>query len=192
MKLQFAIVIGAILVGSIATVNMAFVSDESFSANTLKSSAGMLGHVTLTATNEDGNIIAYRQTDNVVINQADDCIMDHMFDTSISACSETNNYNDVAIGTQSATFTEASTALGTFHAATGGTTSSGTAASGTQGAQVTVTAAFLDVGTNIGEAALQNGPLVGNDKLALQKFTPISLGANDDLTIEWTVTIDGN
>jgi len=44
------------------------------SPNALKSGAMVLGHLTLTAYDENGNVIAYQQTDNTVTNRGDDCI----------------------------------------------------------------------------------------------------------------------
>lgn len=194
MKTQYAIVIGAILIGSIATVNWALVSDNGTTANTLKSSAGMMGHVTLTALNEDGQVIAYRQLDNVVINNADNCILNDVFNTSVGSCNSlTNPYTYVHIGTNNAAFSETSTDIVTYRAQTAGSTGSSTAASSNGGASTTITAAFLDVSASIAEAALKNDSLSASaDVLALQNFTPISLGPTDDLTIQWTVTIDGN
>jgi len=195
MKLQYTIVIAAILVGSIATVNMAFTtSDSDFSANSVKSSAGMLGHVTLTATNEDGSIIAYRQTDNVVINAGDNCLLEDTFGVATTCFNTTNPYDDIHIGEATAAFGEASTGLGTFHSTTAGTVGTPTLASGSNGASVTVTADFVNVSAAIAEAALRNGPetTTASDVLALQSFSAINLGPTDDLSIEWTVTIDGN
>ena len=194
MKLQFAIVIGVILVGSIATVNMAFNPELDVSANSVKSTATMLGHVTLTAVNEDGNIIAYRQTDNTVINSGDDCIAEDIFGVATACASTTANFDDIHIGTSSLTFNEASSFINGWHAVTGPTSVVLTsAANGVSGASVTVTASFDNVNANIGEAALTNNPLSASaDTLALQRFAGINLGATDDLTIEWTVTIDGN
>jgi len=193
MKLQFAIVIGAILIGSLATVNMAFVSDDT-SANTLKSSAGMLGHITLTAMDEDGNVIAYRQTDNVVINSGDDCLLENAFGATTNCNLPTTAFDFVHIGTDSTgSFSETSTDIGTYARQTAGTLLSQTTASAGSGASATIQAAFFDVNANIAEAGLRNAALsASGDTLALQKFTPISLGATDDLTIEWTVTIDGS
>lgn len=192
MKLQLAIVIGAILVGSIATVSMAFVQENEFSANSLKSAAGMLGHLTLTAVDEDGNVIAYRQTDNVVVNTGDDCLLEDTF-AAATACGDGSAlFDDIHIGTTQTTFTETATGLTTWQATTAGVVGTPTTASGVGGSSVTVTAAFLDVSASIAEAALQNSNLSASDKLALQSFTAIPLGPTDDLTIAWTVTIDGN
>ena len=56
----------------------------------------------------------------------------------------------------------------------------------------TINAVFFGVNADIEEAALQNLVLSASDVLALQQFNLISLGASDDLTIDWTVTIDGS
>ena len=194
MQLQLAIVIGAIIVGGAITANFAFTTDTSVSANTVKSAAGLVGHLTLTATNEDGEIIAYRQTDNVVVNAGDDCLLDDTFGTSLSSCTSPDTaFTFVHIGTGGdSSVTETDTGLTTFETQTGGTTSNFVAAATDQGASIRVTADFLDVSASIDEAALMNTAAVTGDVLALQEFAAISLGQNDDLTIEWTVTIDGS
>ena len=191
MKLQLVIVIGAIIIGSIATVNMALVQDNEFSANSVKSTAGFVGHITLTAVDEDGNIIAYRQTDNTIINTGDDCILEEIFG-ALTVCDDNgNDFTNIHIGTNTASFTETSTGLGTFFASSAGTVGSTVTASALSGASTTISTTFFDVSTTIEEAALQNSILSASDVLALQQFTGIVLGPNDDLTIDWTVTIDG-
>ncbi|WP_179360912.1 hypothetical protein [Nitrosopumilus cobalaminigenes] len=192
MQLQLAIVIGAIIVGGALTANLAFM-DSSDTANSMKSTAGIMGHLTLTATNEDGEIIAYRQTDNVVINAGDDCLIDDTFGVTFSGCTNPDGaFTTVHIGdSQSGSPTETTTALGNIVTSTGGTVGSFVAAATDQGASVTVTADFLNVSASIDEAALMNGA-ANQDALAIQEFAAISLGENDDLTIEWTVTIDGS
>lgn len=190
MKLQLVIVIGAIIIGSIATVNMALVQDNEFSANSIKSTAGFVGHITLTAVDEDGNIIAYRQSDNTIINTGDDCILDTIFGAN-TVCTTGTLFTNIHIGTNTAVFTETSTGLGTFFASSAGTVGSTVTASALSGASTTISTTFFDVSATIEEAALQNNILSASDVLALQQFTGIVLGPNDDLTIDWTVTIDG-
>lgn len=190
MKLQLVIVIGAIIIGSIVTVNMALVQDNEFSANSIKSTAGFIGHVTLTAVDEDGNIIAYRQTDNTIINTGDDCILEEIFG-AVTACTAGSVFTNIHIGTNTASFTETSTGLGTFFASSAGTVGNTITASALSGASTTISTTFFDVSATIEEAALQNNILSASDVLALQQFTGIVLGPNDDLTIDWTVTIDG-
>jgi len=193
MKLQFAIVLGVILVGSIATVNMAFVQNNEFSANSLKTTAGIMGHVTLTATDEDGNIIAYRQTDNTIVNEGQNCIAEALFGVSFQCFDATSVYKIIHIGTDSTGGkSEALSRLAAYHAVTGGTVGQPTSALANSGAFVTIQAAFFDVNAVIGEAALRNDidSNVG-DTLALQAFADINLGPTDDLTIDWTITVDG-
>ncbi|QDI88862.1 hypothetical protein Nisw_04675 [Candidatus Nitrosopumilus sp. SW] len=193
MKLQLAIVVASVIMGGALTLNYAF-TDSSDSSNVLKSTAGMMGHVTLTATDEDGNVIAYRQLDNTVVNQADVCIMENLTGQSLGGCtSPTAAYSVVQIGTATATFTETSTGLGAFHRQTGGSWGSNISSTTQAGTSATLTANFIDVNAAIGEAALINSATSASaDRLALQQFSAISLGANDDLTVQWTITVDGS
>lgn len=191
MKLQLAIVIGAIIVSSVATAGWAFVQNNELSASTMKSSAGMLGHITLTAFDENGNTIAYRQTDNVIINKGDDCLLENTLGVATNCQNPTTAFNVVHIGTGTTAHTEGSPSLTTWYRTTGGTAANTISAAGTSGASAIVTASFLDVSASIGEAALYNSALSAGDILALQQFTAIPLGPTDDLTIQWTVTIDG-
>ena len=194
MKLQFAIVLGVILIGSIATVNMAFVQNNEFSANSIKNTAGMMGHITLTAVNEDGNIIAYRQTDNVIVNSGDDCIAQNLFGTSFSCNTATAPYTTIVIGNDSVpVHVESDTSVTSYQATTGGTLGQASTAQATSGAFITVTAAFLNVSANIAEAALRNNAESAlGDTLALNEFSTIILGTTDSLTIDWTITVDGS
>ena len=191
MKLQYTIVLATIIIGSIGAANLAFVSNTDLSTNALKSTAMMVGHLTLTAVNEDGDIIAYRQTDNVVVNNGDNCIAESTFGGDWSCGAPSNPFLNVHIGTATAAFSEASTGLVALTETALGTLGTPLTATSTTGAHATITATFVDVGNTIAEAALRNGGSTTSDLLAINTFTPISLGANDDLTIDWTVTIDG-
>lgn len=176
---------------------------NSFSASessVLESGSLITGHVTLTATDDAGNIIAYRQTDNAVMNRADNCISELIFtlDTGNGCNTNASTYDRIHIGTGSniTTPSEAWTQLTlplTYNTDAGATVTL-VNATGTGGAESTLSATFLNVGAAINEAAIRNGgggTGVG-DVLAYQQFTTITLGATDDLTVEWKVTIDGN
>lgn len=165
--------------------------------SSLESGSFMVGHLTLTAYDENGNIKDYRQTDNVVINTADNCISEKIFTLSSGkGCDVTANYDNIHIGSGS----DADTSEGdtdplpiTFEAAQAASTIALTNATGTDGASTQLTATFTDVGANIDEAAIRNSATQGGgNALAYQQFTEIVLGASDDLTVDWTVTIDGN
>lgn len=191
--------LGAILAIGIGTFGIS----NSFSASqpaALESGSFMTGHLTVTATDDAGNIIAYRQTDNAVLNRADNCISELIFtlDTGNGCNTNGSTYDRIHIGTgsNSTTPSEAWTELVlplTYNADAGATVAL-TNATGTGGASTLLTASFDNVGATINEAAIRNGAGgsgVG-DVLAYQQFANIVLGATDDLTIEWTVTIDGN
>lgn len=176
---------------------------NSFSASessVLESGSLITGHVTLTATDDAGNIIAYRQTDNAVMNRADNCISELIFslDTGNGCNTNASTYDRIHIGTgsnstaPSETWTQLTLPL-TYNTDAGATVAL-TNATGTGGASSLLTATFNNVGATINEAAIRNGAGgtgVG-DVLAYQQFPNIVLGATDDLTVEWTVTIDGN
>ena len=74
---------GILFLGAVVALGLGvFAISNSFETNdlsTLNSGSFMTGHLTLTATDENGNIKAYQQTDNVVINTADNCISEKIF-----------------------------------------------------------------------------------------------------------------
>ena len=191
--------LGAILALGIGTFGIS----NSFSASepsALESGSLITGHVTLTATDDAGNIIAYRQTDNAIMNRADNCISELIFtlDTGNGCNTNASTYDRIHIGTgsnsttPSESWTQATLPL-TYNTDAGATVTL-TNATGTGGADSLLSATFLNVNAAINEAAIRNGAGgsgVG-DVLAYQQFTTITLGATDDLTVEWTVTIDGN
>ena len=193
-RIQLAM-FGTIIALSAITVIMATNYSEELGTYSLKSQAGVLGHLTLTAYDDDGNVIAYRQTDNVVVNDGDGCIAELIFAiTSGNACSAATTFDRIYIGTgDSSGATEGSSALVTPSAQTGFASAVLTAASGTDtGASTLITANFFNVGATIEEAAIQESTTTASSVLAIQSFSPIPLGGSDDLTIQWTVAIDGS
>lgn len=193
-----------ILLGTILAIGIGtFGISNSISASqpaALESNSAIIGHITLTATDDAGNIISYRQTDNAVMNRADNCLSELIFtlDTGNGCNTNGSTYDRIHIGTGSnaTTPSEAWTELVlplTYNTDAGATVVL-TNATGTGGASTVLTGQFNDVGATINEAAIRNGAGgsgVG-DVLAYQQFTGIVLGATDDLTISWTITIDGS
>ena len=168
------------------------ISAQSIS-NEVKSSALMTGHVTLTGHDDQGNVIAYRQTDNVVVNNGDDCIAKLIFTSATGGnCASASTFDFVHIGTGSNSATEGVSALVAYAKQTTADTWATTAASATAGAATLITANFFNVGATITEASIQDASATDSDVLAIQSFSAIPLGTSDDLTIQWTVTIDGN
>ena len=76
----------------------------------------MLGHVTMTVTDPHGNIIAYHQGDNIVVNLGEDCLSYKVFGIPIklqcTASGDTGNYNVIAIGNVTGNPTAAKTDAG--------------------------------------------------------------------------------
>ena len=191
MKSQLAVIITAITISSLAT--FAFTTMGPSGDNSLKSAAAMLGHITLTAYDENGEIKQYVQTDNVIVNSGDDCIVEAILGASGGCANPSNAFTFVHLGTGASTMTEGSTLTEmTWNRQTAGSPNAITAASGASGASSTVSATFQDVSTTITEAALINSSGSAGDILAIQDFADIALGETDDLTVQWTITVDGS
>ncbi len=172
-------------------------------ATALIANSALTGHLTLTAYDENGNIKTYRQTDNIVLNMGDNCIADLLFAEASGVCATeaANGFNFIHIGTGSNATTPKETWInplpitcGTGNAAPDTVDSVAmTAAAGTGGTAALLTSTFTDVGANINEAAIKDSGTCGSGSpLAYQQFTAIALGALDDLTVQWTVNVDGN
>jgi hypothetical protein len=206
MKKLLVAVIGAIIaVGALSTSLIMGYPDNisTMSVNPLQSSARMLGHVTLTAYDENGNIKAYRQTDNVITNQLDDCLQKLAFaGVTGSGCTTTvaqGMFNKMAIGSGSPTTSEAQDSLATYisgpQSSTGFDSAALTQAAGTGGSSLLITSTFRPgASATVTEAAIQNSSVTDGTatEAAFQKFTGISLGSSDTLTIQWTIAIDGS
>ncbi len=171
----------------------------------------MMGHITLTATDQDGNILSYIQTDNVIVNTGENCTAESLFNvtTSDSADSEClgmgshTGGNGVADGG----FVNIAMSNGTTAAAeddislnkteidrqkdSSPSVVSSIGTSGNSMAIVTVDAVFeADEVSTISESGIFD--TVGEDTgnmLARQVFTGIPLTVGDKLTIQWDITI---
>jgi len=161
----------------------------------------ILGHITMVLEDGDGNIKAYRQTDNAVYNDGFNQLLDDAFGTA--ACSgclaTTNDFDDVHIGT--GTPGALSTNILGVAAPAGCDRFSGVVASPALG-QVTITASFggdlsgADVANNacetlaITEAGLFNNVVVaGSQMFAAQGFSAINIVTDTDLlTVTWDIT----
>ena len=193
MKRTQVAMLTAIIALSAITVIMATNYSEELGTYSLKSQAGIVGHLTLTAYDDNGNVIAYRQTDNIVVNSGDDCISELIFTVTGGTCSALTTFDRVHIGTgDSSGAVEGTTGLVAYNSETGFASAVMTPASGVAGAATLITANFFNVGATIQEASIQESSATTSSALAIQSFAAIPLGGADDLTIQWTVTIDGS
>ena len=115
MKNTGTIVLG-IALAAVGGLFGASVTGQLFDVNQnsqLDSSAYMLGHIEFTVTDEFGNIKDYRQTDNLILNDGENCVLKALFGsggpTTTSSASGggctgavTEGYNYIAIGNATA------------------------------------------------------------------------------------------
>ena len=220
MKRQTTLAMFGIVFAAAMALGMVFVSGFSqplFVASTTDAKAasqmGIFGHITLTATDPDGKIISYIQTDNLIVNVGENCVAESLFNVTTNSATEAcvgmgthiggngvadGGFTYIAIG--NTTSVDILTAENKTLSrelqrikdnSTSVTPSSGSADPGTS-AVVTLTAIFtassgaIDVDeSGIFDAA---GKDAGN-MLARKTFTEISLAQDDKLTVEWEITI---
>ncbi len=192
--------------------------------NTIQAAPGaaglFMGHVTLTVTDTDGNIKAYRQTDNLVVNQGENCALKLLFQEVPGAAvsgtdpdcagANTKGYKIIAIGNATNAVASDHAKLGSIYPVTTNSThitglvpkqtttttwtnSTGSGAGTT--ASVVQSATFTNTSGNaqtVTESGLFNSTDEStNSMFARQTFTSVSLNANDALTVQWTVTLGG-
>ena len=174
----------------------------------------MTGHLEIEARNADGEIIAYRQTDNEVVDEGEQCILKMLFGsngafgrgeyTSLGngACTGilTGAWDVIAIGTGGGGPAETDVKLTTESTANGG--ARGVATAKTWGnltagiPQIVMSKTFTATGGDIGavtESGLFNSTTVaGSGMLARNIFSAVTLADGDSITITWTFKVGNN
>ncbi|CUR50853.1 conserved exported protein of unknown function [Nitrosotalea devaniterrae] len=165
-----------------------------------------LGHIALVVYGPDGNIKAYRQTDNQVTTTGDNATVNKLFGvarTTNTGGSSSGTFTAVAVGTGGnaalATDTALQTQVGHKVIAT---TSISTATHGnvvltanfaagriTNSSTQTITEAGIFDNTSGGGLSLNGTGASGANMFARQQFTGIGIGPSDTLQITWTVNI---
>ena len=175
----------------------------------------MMGHLTVEAHNEGGDMIAYRQTDNEVVDDGEQCILKMLFATTGSGEAGRGEYTSTGAGGCTGALTGAwdvisigtdTTAVDDTHVLLGNETSTsvglerGTATTKTwtNGTGATTTKLVLSKtftsdsprAHTIAESGLFNSTTVdANGMLARQVFTGVALSDGDSITITWTFTV---
>lgn len=184
-------------------------------ANTLGTGAYMTGHVTTILTDADGNVKQYRQSDNVITNNGENCVAKLLFQdngatnglgtgtgTNVCIGSLDDPWDIIAVGTGTGKANGTDIALGNeltgsgFAAgkATTKTWSNSTGFAGNSQVSVVLARTFTNSGssTQIAESGLLNSTTSNTNSLfARQNFTAITVGNGDSLTVQWTVNIGG-
>ena len=184
-------------------------NDITVSSNT--ANGLMMGHLTIEAHDESGELIAYRQSDNEVVDDGEQCILRLLFQdngaagqglgTGTSSCAGQLNgaWDTIAIGTgttsaadtQVLLVNETSTSNELQRAdATTKTWTNGTGATTTK---IVMSKTFTNDSPRahtIAESGLFNSTTNdANGMLARQTFTGVALSNGDSITITWTFTV---
>lgn len=202
-QIKTVTILAAISIISIGFITASGVTTSMFltpSANIAQEEGGFKGHIALSVYDSEGNIKMYRQTDNQIMNQGENCVIDVLFGSTTSgseACSSPATFDKIAIGTSATTVTAADTVLAsesTRAAGSLGTTTSSSGTGTTSSAQVvshTFTAGAG--GLNLRESGLfdTTGADSGN-MFARQTFGTVPLNSGDTITVDWTITVGPN
>jgi hypothetical protein len=187
-------------------------------AQTSASATGLItGHVITTVRDADGNIKEYRQSDNRIMNQGENCVAKMLFSgsggsatgTNVCVGQNTDGFRFVQIGNSTHADISNAYKLGNPHNATSFGSTSGlnikagttnwfanSTGSGTGTATETrISALFTNNAPNaqtVAEAGLFNSTdHQTNAMFARQTFSAITLNNGDQLTVEWRVNIGG-
>ena len=184
--------------------------DETQNSHINAASAFMSGHLVVESFDETGKLTAYRQTDNEVIDDGEQCILKMLFgkggnargnyvSTGVCTGSLTGAWTNIAIGTgttevadtQVLLVNETSTVTGLQRG--GATTVTWTNGTGSTTTKIVLSKTFTSATattTNISESGLFNSTTVDTSgMLARQVFTPVALSSGDSITITWTFTV---
>ena len=190
-------------------------SDVKVAQSTIPATGFLMGHVEIEAKNADGELIAYRQTDNEVVDGGEQCILKMLFATSgvtnsgrgeyasTTACTGilTGAWDVIAVGTGT---TDIATVP--LHDVYSGlekeliaddmeraisTTKTWTNGSADSPTKIELKNTFTSTATHsVTESGLFNSTAVSSGgMLAHQTFTAVSLTSGDSITVTWTFTV---
>lgn len=189
------------------------VTDNSFdvfmqTSDTPIESGFLMGHLEIIHTDSDGNVKAYIQTDNRIQNDGERCVAFDLFGTGASDICTTDpgTYRWIALDDTSVTTLDSnSTALVSELAVNGLSravadsvtvqTESKEAGASTQVVRISKTFTHTAVGPQtVLAAGLFNMTLdtTNESMFAGKDFPSVSLGLNDQLTLNWDITISGS
>ena len=206
------VVVAAIVAVGAGLLGFSFASNQSSPNQPLTTSALMNGHIELVATDPNGVIKAYRQSDNAITIGGENCVAKALFKGTATGTGSqgtagctgavTSPWVYLGVGTSTTAETNTSTALGTELAASGLSralattvtiTNSTTGGSGSSAAVVTISKAFsvITTGQTVTEAGLFNETASSNtDSMFARKvFTGVVVSPGDTLTVTWTINI---
>ena len=187
--------------------------DDNITTTSNTANGLMMGHLTVEAHNEIGELVAYRQSDNEVVDDGEQCILKMLFGstetpgegrgqyTSTGACTGelTGAWDAIAIGTDTTAAGDTQILLGNETSSSGGlergtaTTKTWTNGTGSTTTKIVLSKTFTNDSPRahtIAESGLFNSTTNdANGMLARQTFTGVALSNGDSITITWTFTV---
>jgi hypothetical protein len=201
----------AVVAGLFSSTIFGLVGTKTDAQTSASTSALFNGHVTTIVSDAAGNVKEYRQSDNLIVNQGENCVIKMLFgesggssvgdgdNTCVGAI--TDGFRWIAIGNGTGVAGNLNFTLGNEYVANMGRVegtvdlANSTAATGISQAIATIEATFTNNdndGETVEESGLFNGTLSATDGLfARQQFDTITLNNGDSLTVRWTVNIGG-
>lgn len=192
---QIALMMGLIAIASIGSA-YAMMQENQPTTGMQTDAIVPLGHLTLTLYGPDGTIQAYRQTDNLVVNNGANVTANNLFGTTLTkTATPSGTFTNIAVGTGASGPTSGDTALGTQK----GHKIAGTASNGSQRGTASISATFAagKITNSTTQAITEAGLFDGStnfssnstNMFARQVFSAINVGSADSLQITWTVNI---
>ena len=152
----------------------------------------VLGHVEVVARNADGEIKAYRQTDNIIVTRGFECAAQDLFGAPQTNCVSIGIFDKIAVGTTGTGPGVSDTDI--LAQASNKRIDSSVADSGATGAIIDATWLANTLKNGSGTTAIVESGLFDSsvnatgNMFARQVFTAINVGQSDTLTVTWTVT----
>lgn len=207
MALVAIVAVATGLVGYFSTTSAEVSPATSFATSGLLS-----GHLTLEVRDSDGNLKAYRESDNVIVANAENCVSKALFaPTRYSAGGSTAGLTDHCTGALTQPFAFIALGTGTTQEqntdndmqtqtaetglaiAQGSITQTNSTGATSNAASTLISNTFTNTsgGTvNVSEAGLFNSTdTATNGMLAHKVFAAVSVANNDQLTVNWTVNM---
>ena len=188
-----------------------FSDQEIMTASTRNVAVGLMtGHLEIEARHMNGELFDYRQLDNIIVNDGEQCILKMLFSNGTSgagrgatttvgagACTGalTNPWSVIAIGTCTSCAPDGTNVvLGTEVVTNGGQRVYASEATWTNAtSQIVLKNTFTAAGGNIGavtESGLFNSTTSNkNGMLARTTFDAVTINDGDSITITWTFTV---
>ena len=188
--------LGAVLAVSVGLMGTSGVFSMPNSVATSESNTDggkLLGHLTVTVKDPQGNIKAYRQMDNTVVNTGKICTIAAAFGTPASSCAVApGGFQYIGVGIGATSEQTSQTQLTTEQVRNARSTVTTVNATGATGAQVVQSATF-GFGTNnlsIQESGIFDNANIGSGHMFSRKLISPTVNVNigDTLTVTWTIT----